>query len=117
MNRKVSFTCWSALELASLMALGAGCDKPPLLQKQTAGTAAATITNQPAPSITTKEQAIVIAKQEVVRRGWTNFREKSCALDGDHWRVLIVRLPEVFGGHASIYIPTNGGPIRYVKGM
>lgn len=117
MNRRVPFTGWSALELACLMALGDGCGKHPLPQEQTAGNASATVTNQFGPSVTTKEQAIAIAKQEVLRRGWTNFRQKSCALDGDHWRVLIVRLPEVFGGHAFIYIPTNGGPIRYGKGM
>ena len=66
-------------------------------------------------SMVTKEQALSIAEQEVKKRGWINFTNIGCDLQGNRWVIRLERLPEVFGGHATVEVSTNGA-VRYVPG-
>lgn len=63
-----------------------------------------------------KEQAVAVAKQEVIRRGWTEVEIESADLDGGHWQVMLLRLPKTPGGHATVEISKEGKLIRFVPG-
>lgn len=70
-------------------------------------------TNSP---VLTQDSAIWLANEQARQRGWSQFQVAECEINNDHWVVRLRRLPEVFGGHATVLIPTNGGPVRYVPG-
>lgn len=63
-----------------------------------------------------KEQAIALAKQEVILRGWKEVEIESAELDGGHWQVMLWRLPKTPGGHATVEISKEGKLIRFVPG-
>jgi hypothetical protein len=66
--------------------------------------------------VTNEAQALQIATAEVVKAGWKEFTVTNGPLYHGEWQVYAQRLPEVFGGHALVYVPTNGLPVRYSPG-
>ncbi len=63
-----------------------------------------------------KEQAIALAKQEVMRRGWKEVDVESADLDRGHWQVMLWRSPKTPGGHATVELSRQGKLIRFVAG-
>jgi hypothetical protein len=114
-----SWAGWVTLGLISATGVGAGCGASHESGKdQGAPGATATRTNHVAlgSPVMSKGQAIAIANQAVLTNGWKEFRELACDLERDRWVVRLQRLPVVWGGDATIEIPTNGEPIRYIRG-
>jgi len=63
-----------------------------------------------------KEQAIAVAKQEAIRRGWKEVETGSAVFENERWVVMVERLPKVVGGHAFVEVSTNGKTIRFTPG-
>ena len=61
-------------------------------------------------------QAIAVAKQEAIRRGWKEVETVSSRFENDRWVITLERLPEVVGGHAFVEVSTNGKTIRFIPG-
>ena len=63
-----------------------------------------------------KDRGVEIAKAEVSRRGWTDFRVVDVRMDRGHWSVLLERLPPVFGGDATVDLSMDGHVLAYWPG-
>ena len=73
-------------------------------------------TNAPSfkPTIT-PEQAITVAKKQVVANGWKAFEVDIPSFEKGEWHMLVKRLPPVMGGHAFVEISPDG-KITYSRG-
>ena len=63
-----------------------------------------------------KEQATDIAKNESIKRGWSEVEVGDARLTDGQWRILVWRLPKAPGGWALIVISLDGKSIRFVPG-
>ena len=63
-----------------------------------------------------KEQAIAIAKQEVVRQGGKELEVEDVSMDTDRWVISLWMLPATPGGHATVIVSTNGKVVRVFPG-
>jgi hypothetical protein len=66
-------------------------------------------------AVITKEQAVEIARQEVVKLGWTSF-EFTGAVFSKNWYVTFSNVPAVPGGHVTIEISVEGKIIHVHPG-
>lgn len=67
------------------------------------------------PSIT-PEQAIALARKQVIARNWERFEVNTPLFEKGKWHVMIWRLPAEPGGHADIEISPDG-EIQYIPGL
>lgn len=52
-----------------------------------------------------------------MRHGWKEVELGVPKLKGRVWLVRVDRLPLVYGGNALVEIPTNGGAIKFIRGI
>lgn len=64
----------------------------------------------------TPEQAIALAKKQVIARNWEKFEINIPLFEEGKWYVMIWRLPAEPGGHANIEISPDG-EVQYIPGL
>jgi hypothetical protein len=60
-----------------------------------------------------KEQAIAVAKQEALRRGWNRIEVDDVRLDGTNWIVIVWRLPKTPDANAFVEVSSNGNLVSF----
>ena len=110
--KSIDYCSLAILGTVSILTAVAGCSKSPAPVWSAAQTNETVRLTSPI----TAEQAVALAELEVKKRGWTEFRVQTNYLTRGVWRVVIEVLPPIFGGHAAIEVPTNGGVINYIPG-
>jgi len=63
-----------------------------------------------------KEKAVVVARQEVTRRGWKEVEVDSVDKEEGRWIISLWRLPKTPGGHATVEVSAEGKVVRFVPG-
>jgi len=64
----------------------------------------------------TAEQAEAIARNECIAKGWDTAKIFPAEQDGTYWTVVVERDPTVYGAHALIEVPIDGGKPRFLGG-
>ena len=66
---------------------------------------------------TTKADAIAIAKKETEKRHWPGVKVSSVRFEGSNWVVELERIPQSYGGQATVHIGTNGQVFNYTPSL
>jgi len=67
-------------------------------------------------TITNESQAVALAKQEALRRNWTEITIQNARFDTGCWRVSVAHLPLTPGLSAVVYVSTNGSILKFEEG-
>jgi len=69
------------------------------------------------PSRASDAPAIAAAKREAVsKRGWKGVEVHSAGFENGRWVILLTRLPQTPGGHATVEVATDGKIIAFHAG-
>lgn len=60
--------------------------------------------------------AAAIAKQEMMRHGWTEAEVARVQFYKGKWWILVERVPFTFGGDAVVVLERNGSIVRVMRG-
>lgn len=63
-----------------------------------------------------RECAVGIAQREASRRGWAETEIESAVLSGDHWHIVLWRLPKTPGGFAAVNVSSSGVVLSFEPG-